>query len=44
MLQTQEELLKILDDIGIEYTNHEHPAVFTVEEAAEHSDGIESAH
>ncbi len=44
MLQTQEELLKILDDIGIEYTNHEHPAVFTVEEAAQHSDGIEGAH
>jgi Ala-tRNA(Pro) deacylase len=44
MLQTQEDLLKILDDIGISYTNHEHPAVFTVEEAALHSDGIEGAH
>ena len=44
MLQTQEELLKILSDIGIEYTNHEHPAVFTVEEAALHHEGIEGAH
>jgi len=44
MLQTQDALLKILDEIGITYTNHEHPAVFTVEEAAEHSDGIEGAH
>lgn len=44
MLQTQEELLEILDNIGIEYTNHEHPAVFTVEEAARHHDGIQGAH
>ena len=44
MLQTQEELLKILNDIDITYTNHEHPAVFTVEEAAMHSEGIEGAH
>jgi len=44
MLQTQEKLLKILDEIGITYTNHEHPAVFTVEEAAQHSEGIEGAH
>nr|WP_321400541.1 prolyl-tRNA synthetase associated domain-containing protein [uncultured Desulfobacter sp.] len=44
MLQTQEELLNILDDLNINYTNHEHPAVFTVEEAALHSEGIEGAH
>jgi Ala-tRNA(Pro) deacylase len=44
MLQTQEELLKILSDIGIQYTNHEHPAVFTVEEAALHHEGIDGAH
>lgn len=44
MLQTQKELLTLLSDIGIEYTNHEHPAVFTVEEAALHQDGIEGAH
>lgn len=44
MQQTQEELLKILTNIGIEYTTHEHPAVFTVEEAARHQDGIQGVH
>jgi Ala-tRNA(Pro) deacylase len=44
MQQTQEQLLKILSDIGIEYTTHEHPAVFTVEEAARHQDGIQGVH
>ena len=44
MLKTQEELLSLLDEIGIEYTNHEHPAVFTVEEADLHQEGIEGAH
>jgi Ala-tRNA(Pro) deacylase len=44
MLQTQQELLTLLADIGIEYTNHEHPPVFTVEEAARHQDGIQGAH
>ncbi len=44
MLETQEELLKILSDIDIEFTNHEHPAVFTVEEAALHHEGIEGVH
>ena len=34
MLTTSEELLNVLSQIGITYTNHEHPAVFTVEEAA----------
>ncbi len=44
MLQTQEELLNVLNQIGIEYTNHEHPAVYTVEEADLHHEGIEGAH
>lgn len=44
MQQTQEELLKILSNIGIEYTTHEHPAVFTVEEAARHQGGIQGVH
>ena len=44
MLQTQEELLNILGEIGIEHANHEHPAVFTVEEANLHHKGIEGAH
>jgi Ala-tRNA(Pro) deacylase len=44
MLQTQEELLNVLSQIGIEHTNHEHPAVFTVEEANRHHKGIDGAH
>ena len=44
MLQTQEELLNVLTQIGIEYTNHEHPAVFTVEQADQHHKGIEGVH
>jgi len=44
MLQTQEELLNVLSQIGIEHTNHEHPAVFTVEEASLHHKGIEGVH
>ncbi len=44
MLQTQEELLSVLDKIGIDYINHEHPAVFTVEEADLHHDGIDGVH
>ncbi len=44
MLQTQEELLEILSQIGIEYTNHEHPPVYTVEEAAMYHEGIEGVH
>lgn len=44
MLQTQEELLSVLDKIGINYTNHEHPAVYTVEEADLHHDGVDGVH
>jgi Ala-tRNA(Pro) deacylase len=44
MLKTKEELLNILDEIGIESTTHEHPAVFTVEEANKYKDGIEGGH
>ena len=44
MLQSQDELLAVLSRIGIEYTNHEHPAVYTVEEADKHHDGIEGVH
>ena len=44
MLQDQNQLLEVLSNIGIEYTNHEHPAVFTVEEADMHHDGIEGVH
>lgn len=44
MLKTQEELLDVLDKNQILYTNHEHPAVFTVEEADRHHEGIDGAH
>ncbi|MCP4020238.1 MAG: prolyl-tRNA synthetase associated domain-containing protein [Desulfobacteraceae bacterium] len=44
MLKTQEELLNVLEEIGIEYENHEHPAVYTVEEADKHHEGIEGVH
>lgn len=44
MLRTQEELLSILSEIGINYANHTHPAVFTVDQAALHSEGIEGVH
>jgi len=44
MLQTQEELLSVLTQADIEYTNHEHPAVFTVEEADLHHEGIDGVH
>lgn len=44
MLKTQEELLDVLDKNQIPYTNHEHPAVFTVEEADKHHEGIDGAH
>jgi Ala-tRNA(Pro) deacylase len=44
MLKTQKELLNVLEELGIEYTNHEHPAVYTVEEANLHHEGIKGAH
>ena len=44
MLQTQKELLKILDQIHIEYKNTEHPPVFTVEEADQHTQHLEGVH
>ena len=44
MLQSQEELLNILDELNIEYQNKEHPPVFTVEEANLHHQGINGVH
>lgn len=44
MLKTQEELFEIFEAAGIDYTNHEHPAVFTVEEADKHHEGIDGVH
>ncbi|WP_232367091.1 prolyl-tRNA synthetase associated domain-containing protein [Desulfocicer vacuolatum] len=36
--------MDVLSNIGIKYENHEHPAVFTVEEADQHHEGIEGVH
>jgi Ala-tRNA(Pro) deacylase len=44
MLKTQEELLQVLDDIDIAYTSHQHPAVYTVEQAARFHEGIDGVH
>ena len=44
MLKTQDELLDVLTQIGINYVNHEHPAVYTVEEADMHHEGIDGVH
>ena len=44
MLRTQQELLNVLKENNIDYTNHEHPAVFTVEEADLHHQGIDGVH
>ena len=44
MVKTQEELLRVLDENGIPYTNHKHPAVYTVEEAALYHEGIDGVH
>ena len=44
MLKTQEELLNVLKQNNIEYINHEHPAVFTVEEADQQHEGIDGVH
>lgn len=44
MLQTGDELLKVLSQIGTDYINHEHPPVYTVEEANQHHEGIEGIH
>ncbi len=37
-------VMDVLEELGIEYALHEHPAVFTVEEAQQHAEGIEGLH
>ncbi|SLM27893.1 putative prolyl-tRNA synthetase associated domain-containing protein 1 [Desulfamplus magnetovallimortis] len=44
MLKDQESLLQLLSKLGITYVNHEHPPVYTVEEADKHHEGIEGVH
>lgn len=40
----EEKVLETLDKLGISYVRHEHPPVFTVEEAEQHWEGITGAH
>lgn len=39
-----QKVIDVLNELGITYTLHEHPAVFTVEEAQQHAAGIEGLH
>lgn len=43
-MDTSEKVYKTLDDLSIEYEKHEHPPVFTVEEANEHWSDIKGKH
>jgi len=38
------QVLQVLEELGIPYVRHEHPPVFTVEQAEKHWMGIEGAH
>lgn len=40
----EESVYRVLADLGIPYDRHEHPPVFTVEEAEQHWAGITGAH
>ncbi len=40
----EQRVYDVLDGMGIAYTRHEHPPVFTVEQAAGHWAGIDAAH
>jgi len=45
MMTTDEEAVyAVLGQLGVSYERHEHPAVFTVEQALEHWSGIEATH
>lgn len=41
--EKKEQVYRFLDQLGIEYTRHEHPAVFTLEEAKEHWQDLKGA-
>lgn len=43
-MKTDQDLNARLDELGIDYTIHEHPAVFTVEEAKALRGSLEGAH
>jgi Ala-tRNA(Pro) deacylase len=40
----EHDVYRVLDDLQISYTRHEHPPVFTVEQAAEHWAAIPATH
>jgi Ala-tRNA(Pro) deacylase len=42
--EIEREVLEALDKLGISYVRHEHPAVFTVEEAEKYWGGLRGAH
>lgn len=43
-MERDERVYAALEELGIEYTKHNHPPVYTVEEAKAHWDGIEGSH
>lgn len=43
-MNKEEAVYRILDEMGISYIVHEHPPVYTVEEAGKHAAGIEGGH
>ena len=44
MTPEEEAVLRALDALGIAYERHEHPPVFTVDQALEHWAGIDAVH
>lgn len=44
MTDQERSVYDVLDALGIVYTRHEHPPVFTVAEAEQHWSGIDAAH
>jgi Ala-tRNA(Pro) deacylase len=42
--EKEQRVYETLDSLGISYKRHEHPPVFTVEEAVKHWEGITGAH
>lgn len=44
MNDAEQRVYEALDSLGIAYTRHEHPPVFTVEEAERHWEHIEATH
>ena len=44
MTREEDSVLRALDALGIAYERHEHPPVFTVDQALEHWAGIDAVH